>query len=265
MDRWFDAVRTLYDVDWFRQSVHPLVLGGGRVGRALVRKMVYHGVRRISLIEPDWNEPRNFASGVGEAGMGLPKTLDIKEELYRLSPRVAFRGAAVKLSVKRPGIFFEWMREATHVMLAIDDFPVASHLAGLAYPERPCVFATVLENGLSGEAAWSWPSRTPCVRCTGQLSSKRGAEGGQTMLADVDRVVDVAFRQFMGLALVGRRGFERFAHYVDPHFCLATVVNAPTATGAIGRPDIPSLVRLVEVVDGHGGGPSCQICNGYRA
>jgi hypothetical protein len=262
---WFDAIRGVFDVDWIRQSVNPLFVGGGRVGRELIRKAVYHGVRRISLIEPDWNEPRNFASGVGETGMGLSKVRDIKDEIYRLSPRIAFRGAAERLSVERPGIFLRWAQEATHVVLAIDDFPVAAYLAGLAYPERPCVYATVLENGLSGEAAWSWPRRTPCLRCTGQLSEKRGAQGGQTMLADVDRVVDVALRQFMGLSLVGRQGFERFAHYVDPHFCLAMVINAPTATGNIGRPDIPSLVRLIQVVDEQGDGPSCSICNGYRA
>ncbi|MBM4017139.1 MAG: hypothetical protein FJ288_02235 [Planctomycetes bacterium] len=261
---WFDPIRGLFDVDWIRRSVHALVVGGGRVGWELIRMMVYHGVRRISLIEPDWNERRNYASGVGEAGMGLPKIRATKDELYRLSPRIAFRGAAERLSVEHPGIFLEWMRDATHIVLAIGDFPVAAHLGAIAYAERPCIYATVLENGRSGEAAWSWPRRTPCVGCTGQLSEKRGAEGGQTMLVDVAEVVHVAFKEFMGLSLAGRRGFERFAHYVDPHFCLAMIINAPDATGNVGRPDIPSLVRLVQVVDEQGDGPSCSVCRGYR-
>ena len=84
------------------------------------------------------------------------------------------------------------------------------------------------------------------------------------MLVDVVSTVTVALRQFLGLCLIGRRGFEVFAPYVHPRFCLAVVVNRFGGFVDMGNPDMPSGVRLVEVVDGDGYGPTCQICRGYR-
>ena len=82
---------------------------------------------------------------------------------------------------------------------------------------------------------------------------------------DTFDVVSVAFRMFLGLCLIGRKGFERFARHVNPRFCLAEIINGPDGflDMAKDRLDIPSGVRLVEMVDEHGRGPSCSSCRGY--
>jgi hypothetical protein len=264
MEDWFDPVRGLFDVDYIQDTVRLLVVGGGRVGRAFILMAASHGLRRIRLIEPDWVSRRNYASGFGEAGMGLEKAAFVEEELFRQSPRIFFEASTAHLTTEDTKGFEEWLSLSTHVALFIDSFGVASRLASLAYAERPCVYAAVLENGRTGEAAWSVPRRTPCLNCTARLTEKHGAQGGQTAFVDVMSTVSVVFRQFMGLCLAGRYGFDAFRPFVDPRSCLALVVNRPGGFVETGKPDVPAGVRLVQVVDGHGHGPSCPTCRGYQ-
>jgi len=264
MEDWFDPVRDLFDVDHIQDTVRLLVVGAGRVGWAFILMAVSHGLRWIRLIEPDWVSRRNYASGFGEVGTGLEKTTFVGNELMRQSPRISFEASTTPLTVNDTTAFQSWLPLSTHVALFIDSFEVAAHLATLAYAERPCIYAAVLEQGRTGEAAWSVPGQTPCLNCTARLAEKRGAQGGQTALVDVVSTVSVAFRQFMGLCLVDRRGFDHFRPFVDPRSCLALVVNRPGGFVETGKSDVPAGVRLVQVVDGHGRGPSCPTCRGYR-
>lgn len=265
MSDWFDAIRNLIDVEYIQRSVRLLVVGGGRVSLAFTQIAISHGVRWVRVIDPDWCIRRNFASGFPESAVGRPKAAYFREELQRQSSRISFEAASVSLSAANPGVLLEWLPRCTHVALFIDSFDVASAVARLVYKYRPCIYAAVLENGSVGEAAWSLPGRTPCLECTAKLSQKRGAEGGETMLVDVVSTVTVAVRQFLGLCLVGgrRRGFELFARYADPRYCLAFVINRPGGFVETGRVDMPGGVRLVQVVE-HGVGPSCSTCRGYR-
>lgn len=265
MGDWFIPIRSLIDVDHIQRSVRLLVVGGGRVGWWFIQMAIAHGVRWVRLIEPDWTTARNFASGLPESAVGRQKIVYFQEELRRRSNRISFEAAAVKLSVRKLDVFLKWLPYCTHLALFIDDFPVAATLAKLAYKRCPCIYAAVLENGRTGEAAWSFPGRTPCLQCTARFSEKRGARGGQTMLVDVVNTTNVAVRQFLGLSLVGRRGFELFSPYVHPRHCLAITVNRPGGFVETGKSDMPAAVRLVEVVSGRGKGPSCPTCKGYRA
>jgi hypothetical protein len=118
---------------------------------------------------------------------------------------------------------------------------------------------------MTGESAWQIPGQTPCLNCVAKLPEKQGASGGRTLLVDVFNTVNTAFRQFMGLCLVGRKGFDLFAPYVNPHYCLAITMNRPGGFVDLSKthPDVPSGVKLVEVIDADGNGPSCTTCNGY--
>ena len=268
MTDWFDPIRNLLDVDYLQNNVRLLVLGMGRVARAFILMAAFHGVRSIVAVDPDWVTRRNFASGFPERSMGIPKVWDMQTELQQISSRISYRSHQMTLS---PGsetakAVEDWVEGSTHLGLFLDTFGTASSLVQIIHRHRPCVFAGVLQNGTTGESAFSVPGQTPCLNCTARFWEKRGAEGGQTMLVDVISTVTVAFRQFMGLCLVERRGFDLFAPYVNPRFCLAVTINRPGGYVELadGRPDIPSGVKLVQVVDGNGGGPSCPVCRGYR-
>lgn len=268
MERWFDRIGGRIDVQHISRSVHLLLFGLGRFGHIFALLAAYHGVRWIRAVDSDWVSRENFASGVRESAVGTPKVAEMADELRRQSSRISFEGAALDLSADdpTPNKIGDWLSRSTHVAIFIDSFDVTSALAKAIYPHRPCIFATILEGGRTGESAWSNPGQTPCLECTVSLSKKRGERGGQTLLVDVFSTVTVAFRQFMGLCLVGRRGFDLFAPYVDPRFCLAVTINGPGGflEMAPGRQDIPSGVRLVEVIPENGRGPSCSICRGYR-
>lgn len=268
MDDWFDPIKELIDVRHMQQSVNLLVLGLGRVGRAFILLAAHHGVRWIRAVDPDWVSRRNYASGFPECATGSSKVAEIRQHLSHQSSRISFKGAEAELSVDSdiPEEIATWIDQCTHIGIFIDSFDVASYLAASLYSLRPCVYAAVLESGRTGEAAWSVGTQTPCINCTARLPEKQGARGGQTMLVDVFKTVNVAFQQFLGLCLVDRKGFDLFREYLDPHFCLAVTVNRPGGFIDLvkGRPDIPSGVKLVEVVDANGIGPSCSICKGYR-
>ncbi|MBM4030169.1 MAG: hypothetical protein FJ291_00095 [Planctomycetes bacterium] len=263
IDDWFAPLRGLIDVAHIERTVRLLVVGCGRVGLSFIHIAIARGVRWLRVIEPDWTESRNYASGFPEAAVGSRKIDFLREHLLRYSSRISFEGASARLTASSVEPFLSWLSRSTHVALFLDSFEVASALARMAYRHCPCLYAAVFENGSTGEAAWSLGGQTPCLESTVRLSEKRGARGGQTALVDVLSTVNVSVRQFLGLALAGRRGFELFAPYVRPRFPLAVVVNRPGGFVEMGSPDVPSGVRLVEVVDGNGRGPTCPTCAGY--
>lgn len=262
----FGPIDSLIDVDYIRSAIRVLLVGFGRVGRRFAELAMRHGVEWFRIIEPDIASARNFASGFSVFDEGQPKIRCAQRLFSSQRDGISFDAAAQELSEDDLGVFPEWLEECTHVGLFLDDFQVASVLAQRAYPVRPCLFAAVFQNGASGEAAWSNPGQTPCLRCTARLDRVQGARGGQTALADVDLVVNLALRQFLGLCLVPERrlGYERYARYVDPCWCLTVIGNTPDSF--VERRQIDTLFenRLVEVVDGQGNGPSCPTCSGYH-
>ena len=268
MERYFDRISDQIDVPHLNRSVRVLLFGLGRFGWPFALLAISHGIRWIRAVEPDFASPENFASGIPEADMGMPKAAQMAKEVAHVSSRVSFEAAPLSLVADNPipEEIRGWLSSCTIVVLFIDDFAVTSALASMIYPLRPCVFAAALENGVTGEAAWSNPHQTPCLNCSARLPEKRGARGGQTLLVDVLPTVIVALRMVLGLSLIGRKGFELFAPYVDPRRCLAVVINRPGGfvEMAAGRPDMPGGVRLVDVVPENGQGPSCSVCRGYR-
>jgi hypothetical protein len=259
----FDAINSLIDVPALEQ-VHLLQIGTGRVGYEFLRLAVHHGIRQVCIIEHDYISPRNFASGFPEAAVGQLKPEYVRRDLKRRRKDIAIYVRRTALVEDHIPWFSELLNWATHVVFAIDDFPIVSRLVSVAYSLRPCLYAALLDNGRVGESAWSLAGQTPCLNCSARLPEKQGANGGQTLLVDVSSVVNVAFRQFIGLCLIGKKGFELFAPLLNPRFCLAYVINEPGGFVSMPRPDTPCGVRLVQVVDEHGRGPSCRTCQGYR-
>ncbi|MCJ7778250.1 MAG: ThiF family adenylyltransferase [Sedimentisphaerales bacterium] len=263
MQKIFDAIQNLVDVDYL-QHIHLLVIGGGRVGFAFLSMAIHHGISHVKLIEPDIISKRNFASGFPENATGRAKADYITQELKYRRRNADIQFLPVTLKTDKLGAFLYALDWCTHVCFFIDTFPVVTEMVKLAYPARPNLYAALLERGRVGEAAWSIPGQTPCLECTVKLSQKLGATGGETLYVDVLSTVSLVFRQFMGLCLVGRRGFEIFQPFVNPRFCLGYVINVPNSFLNMIEPGTPCGVRLVEVVDEHGIWPSCSICNGYR-
>lgn len=259
----FDAVDNLIDVSGLEQ-VRLLVLGVGRVGFAFLSLAVHHGIRQIWVVDFDKVSARNFASGFPESEVGAGKVEYVAAELkYRRSDADVWY-SKIKLRKDNVTALVDAIRWSTHVCYFLDSFSVASELVKLSYSLRPNVYAALLDRGQVGETAWSIPGQTPCLNCTARLSEKRGARGGETLLVDVVSTANLAFRQFLGLCLVGRLGFERFQRLVHPRYCLAYFINGPSVFLDMTEPDTPCGVRLVEVVNEQGIGPSCSVCVGYR-
>lgn len=263
MNGMFDAIGNLIDVRHL-QGVRVFVVGVGRVGYALLRLAVHHGVTQICLIEPDVVSARNFASGFPEEAIGVSKAAYVESDLKRRRKDLAIGVAPLTLTLEDLSYFSECLAWCTHVAFFMDSFEVVTELVRLAYPVRPCLYAGLLDRGQVGEAAWSIPGQTPCLNCTARFFEKQGVGGGEALLVDVSATVNVAFRQFLGLCLIDRRGFDLFQPFVNPRFCLAYVINGPGGFIGMPSPETPCGVRLVEVVDEHGMGPSCPTCGGYR-
>lgn len=268
MQNWFDSYDGLIDWGHLARTVCVLVIGAGRVGLAFALKAAQHAVRCVRVVDADWTERRNVPAGYGESQVGQYKVDGLVQLLHAYSRRIAVQGAALRLTPDDPlpGPLETWLVQSSVVALCIDDFATASALARAVYPHRPCVFATVMDRGQTGLAAFSVPGQTPCLECTARLSRRHGAEHGQCLSVHVDGVVNVMFSQFLGLVLNGRTGFDMFRWFVQPRSTLATVVNTRGGFKDIvpGRPDIPAGVHLVETVSEDGRGPSCRVCRGYR-
>jgi hypothetical protein len=258
-----EAVRNLIAVRHLR-DVRLFVVGAGRVGYAFLQLAVHHGVTQICLIEPDVVSARNFASGFPEESVGQWKAAYAEADLKRRRKDLNIGVARMALGLDDLSYFNRCLEWCTHATFFADAFGVVAELVKVAYPVRPCLYAALLDRGQVGETAWSVPGQTPCLTCSARLAEKQGVSGGETLLVDVSATVNVAFRQFLGLCLVGRRGFELFQPFVHPRYCLAYVINGPGGFIGMPSPETPCGMRLVEVVDEHGTGPSCPSCAGYR-
>lgn len=268
MPRFFDRIKNLIDVEYLAMEVRLMIFGLGRFGEYFATLAALHGIRWIRSLEPDWTSQENYASGVPETDIGIPKLAQTAEALARISPRISFDGEMSSISAEEPvpDKVVGWLEHATHAALFIDDFSATSALAKALYRRMPCFFAAALDSGRTGIIAWSYPGRTPCLDCSAGLSRLQGQPGGQTLFVNVGTTVDFAFQQFLGVVLQGRLGGDEFAAFADPRYCLAYVINRPGGfiPMAEGRPDLPAGVRLVKVIDENGRGPSCDVCRGYR-
>ena len=260
----FDAIRNLIDVQRLEQ-IRLFVVGLGRVGMAFVCLAIHHGISSFCLIDPDVVSARNFASGFSEEAVGQWKAAYAEADLKRRRKDLNIGVASLALTLEDLSYFHTCLAWCTHVAFFADAFGIVTELVKVAYPVRPCLYAALLDRGQIAEAAWSAPGKTPCLNCTARLFEKQGVSGGETLLVDVSATVNVAVRQFLGLCLAGPyTGFELFQPFVNPHYCLAYVINGPSVFISMPRADTPCGVRLVEVVDEHGRGPSCSTCQGYR-
>lgn len=178
---WFDRIRPLMDVDDISRHARLLIIGAGRVAWWFSMLLVHHGLRWLRAVDADSTSRENFASGIPEAVMGMPKVAAMAVELQRRSPRISFDGEPLRLVADNPitGVVSKWLSQCTIVGLFIDDFAVASALARAIYPYRPCLYAAMLERGTTGEVAWSCPQQTPCLQCTTRLSRRLGARGAK--------------------------------------------------------------------------------------
>jgi len=264
MEDRFDAIRNLIDVQRLEQ-IQLFVVGFGRMGMAFVCLAIHHGISSFCLIDPDVVSARNFASGFPEDAVGQRKAAYAETDLKRRRKDLNIGVAPLALALDDLSFFRRCLEWCTHIAFFADSFEIVAELVREAYPVRPCLYAALLDRGQVGEAAWSVPGQTPCLNCTARLFEKQGVSGGETLLVDVSATVNVAFRQFLGLCLAGPyTGFELFQPFVNPRYCLAYVINGPGGFISMPRADTPCGVRPVEVVDEHGLGPSCPICQGYR-
>jgi molybdopterin/thiamine biosynthesis adenylyltransferase len=260
----FDAIRNLLDVQRLEQ-IRLFVVGLGSVGMAFDCLAIHHGIKNLCLIDPDVVSARNFASGFSEKAVGQSKAAYVETELKRRRKGLSIGVAQLALTLEDLSYFHTCLAWCTHVAFFADAFGIVTELVKVAYPVRPCLYAALLDRGQVAEAAWSAPGRTPCLNCTARLFEKQGVSGGETLLVDVSATVNVALRQFLGLCLAGPyTGFELFRPFVHARYCLALVVNGPGVRITMPQADTPCGVRLVEVVDEHGRGPSCPTCQGYR-
>ncbi len=263
MKQLFDPIKNIIDVNCLKR-IRLLGIGCGRVGFAFVSIAVHHGIRQLWLIEDDVINARNFSSGFPESAVGVSKAAYAVVEIKHRRSDVNVRYSQVRLASNNLGVFLEALEWCTHVCFFIDSFEVVSEMVKLAYAVRPSLYAALLDRGRVGEAAWSIPHQTPCLGCTARLSEKQGISGGETLLIDVMSTVNLSFRQFLGLCLISHRGFDVFQSFVNPHYCLAYAINGLGGFVEMPQPDTPCGVRLVEVVDEQGRGPSCPTCVGYR-
>jgi len=267
LPKFFDRISSLIDVAYIAANVRPIVFGLGRVGGWFITLAALHGVRWFRTVDADWTSEENYASGVPESDMGIPKLEQTARSLARISPRISFDGMVSSLTAEQPlsDRLIEWVASATHAVLAIDSFAVTTALARALYPRIPSFYAGLQDSGRTGLIAWSHPGRTPCLDCTAGLSRLQGESGGQTLCVDVTTTVNFAFQQFLGVVLEDRLGGEEFAAFADPSYCLGYVANRPGGSIPMSedRRDLPAGVRLVRVIDDDGIGPSCDVCRGY--
>jgi len=260
----FAAVQPFYDHSFLGSAHRLLCIGCGRVGWKVAQNVADHGFRQLRLVDCDTISTRNTPYGFPEAAVGRLKVEYAVEELARRRPGLDLGYDRRRLQAEQLGNIVRWVEWSTIVGLFIDDFGVGQGLVQLAYRRRPMVYAGLLGEGAIGESAWSVPGQTPCLSCTVRLAEKQGAHGGSAIPSDVDALVCLTVRQILGLALVGRRGFACFADYVDPQRPVAYVVNRRGGPTEIPAVNCPGGVRLVQVTDGQGDGPSCPVCSGYR-
>lgn len=229
-----------------------LIVGLGRVGMAFLRALLQWPIGGIIAVDHD--------------------TIDVHDRLQYPDTKERFKVRAAEHLVAfcRPAILYQGvlmqvcedtisrlrqlLEEVAIVLWAADDGNALQLACQVAYSSVPMVGVAVAEGGSYGEIVYSLPSQTACLACTLNVAAREPQQGAASLPVDVDAIVSVAMSVALGLMLVDRKGFDLFAHLLEPSHNLIVVHQRPNRFTTSSNELVPSLTRLLRV------DAACDIC-----
>lgn len=150
------------------------VVGAGSVGSQIADSLARHGIRHLTLVDPDTVSAANLSRSVyRQADIGRPKVAALAEHLQ------AVAGDALDLRAIQDDVGHLLddagaIRDLDLVVLATDDPMAELEVNTVCYRHGVAMVSVKLYRGAeAAELAWVAPHRhSPCLRC---LSAGRGA------------------------------------------------------------------------------------------
>ena len=189
----FDAFTTLaLDREEIQRRLvdsHVVVLGAGGLGSSVIQNLCGLGVGRLTLLDQDTVELRNFARQFtyGEADLGMPKVEQVGAWLRAFDSHAAV--AALQRRIDGPDDVAALLSDADLVVAAIDEPAEVDE-----WINEACVAAGVpfIRGGLAYMQGLYWsvdPGRSACKRCLKHHRSTF-ALGADSRVVEWERVLE---------------------------------------------------------------------------
>jgi hypothetical protein len=155
---------------------HVSVIGAGSIGSAAAMALAAHGVRQMTIVDPDHLEPRNFARHqLHRRVTGRRKAMALRDHLLDRDPDLTVDARILNVITDADEI--RELLQSTDIVLCATD-GVASrrainHMA--VWARKDAVFACVIEDGAYGEVLRVRPYRTGCLQCDRDVLYDSGA------------------------------------------------------------------------------------------
>lgn len=143
-----------------------VVAGCGSVGSFIADELTRHGVRRFTLIDPDFVEWANLTRTVyGHGDIGRAKTDALADHLRSIFPDIDIQTHGQTVQGLGDGLRTA-IASADLVVAAVDDPAGTGRLNRYAYALGvPVLFPGLYRGAKGGEIVMTWPGKTSCFRC----------------------------------------------------------------------------------------------------
>lgn len=240
----YDRVRQLVDGRVLASRVE-FVAGAGRAGSSYVRQRLGFPIRKIIQVDDDAVSGRDAANAFPAAAVGDLKVEALGRQVEEWNDSTAYEGLDMRVTRETLPLFLERVVEADMLIWCMDDWEMLEHVSTLLHDQIPMVGTAFAEGGAYGEVAFSIPGQTPPLAETLSAENRERADGASSLPLDVDLVINIAVRVAVGISLIGRKGFELFAPYLDPDHPLIIVQSRPNSFTESNNELVPQLTRLI--------------------
>ncbi|ETK32814.1 ThiF family adenylyltransferase [Microbispora sp. ATCC PTA-5024] len=168
---------------------HVAILGVGGLGSGVAQHLAGLGVRRMTLVDFDVVEERNFARQFtyGPAQLGLPKVDQVAAWLKGFDPGIDARAVNARVETAE---FVDALLDGVDLVVAAIDAPGGDLLVNRACVARGVPF---IRGGLSYTQGSYWsvdPGRSACAQCLDNHRNREVAESAEPHVVTWARLLD---------------------------------------------------------------------------
>ena len=245
----------LVDLDAIR-SLRLLVAGLGRVGMAVLKRVMEWPIASITAIDHDHVSAKEEGSVFPYGARGQQKVFAAEQIVKAWNPEIAYEGVVMHLQKTNLETFAGYVDKSDVLLFLADDFSLLSDIARVCHGQLPIIATGIGEQGAYAEVAWSFPNhRMSCVACALNARQRQSEAGAASLPSDTDLVAHVVVSCAIGIAVAGRKGYSLFQELLEPSHSLILIHNRKNRFTSSTSQLVAKVVRLVSTAK-----LSCDVC-----
>lgn len=223
------------------------VVGLGRAGIGIACERRCFPLGQLHAFDHDRVSNRDTGNVYPASDAGTHKVGALARLIREWGMPIRYKGYAKKITHRNLRRFIEIARTFDLLYWCADDWEILVKVCEVLHRHVPMVGTAFAEGGAYGEVGFSIPGQTAPLSETLNASTRVRAEGAASLPLDVHLVANIAVRVGLGIALIGKKGYEHFSPYLDPGHPLLVIQSRPNGFTRSRNNLVPQLTRLVSL------------------